>query len=147
LRYAKQQDKPRPVSYPRDPTTIGEHIRKKRMDLRLLQNDVASIIKVTEDCITLWEKNHSVPQINYFPRIINFLGYCPLEFDETTLSGRLKAYRWRNGFSNKKLGRLLKVNGSTILAWKNEKSIPKQEHLLELEALSAYSGRLDQAIS
>lgn len=105
------------------------------MDLKLLQSDVARIIKVTEDCITLWEKNHSVPQINHFPQIIQFLEYCPLEFDETTLSGRLKACRWRNGFSNKKLGRLLKVDGSTILSWENEKSIPKPERLLELEML------------
>ncbi|QNL49742.1 helix-turn-helix transcriptional regulator [Olivibacter sp. SDN3] len=105
------------------------------MDLKLLQRDVASICDVTEDCITLWEKNHSVPQIRYFPRIIKFLGYCPIEFNEANLSGRLKAYRWRNGFSNKRLGEVLNVDGSTILAWKNETSIPKKEHLMKLEAL------------
>ena len=101
----------------------------------LLQKDVARIINVTEDCITLWEKNYSVPQIKYFPRIIKFLGYSPIEFDETTLSGQLKAYRWRHGLSSKNLGKLLKVDGSTIFAWENETSIPKQEHLLKLELL------------
>ena len=105
------------------------------MDLKLLQKDVARIINVTEDCITLWEKNHSVPQINYFPQIIKFLGYCPIEFDETTLLGKLRAYRWRNGLSNNKLGKLLNVNGSTILSWENEASIPKYKHLQKLEAL------------
>ncbi|MFF5383388.1 helix-turn-helix domain-containing protein [Pedobacter suwonensis] len=124
-----------PANYPNEPLTIGDHIRKKRMDMKLLQKDVARIINVTEDCITLWEKNHSAPQISYFPQIIKFLGYSPIEFDETTLGGQLKAYRWRNGFSNKKLGKLLNVDGSTILAWENETSIPNQEHLLKLEVL------------
>jgi len=98
LRYERQQDKPKSACYPSEPVTIGEHIRKKRMDLKLLQSDVARIIKVSEDCITYWENNRSIPQINYYPQIIEFLGYCPFEIDETILSGRLKAYRWRNGF-------------------------------------------------
>lgn len=123
------------ISCPNECVTIGDHIRKKRMDLKLLQKDVARIINVTRDCISLWEKNHSVPQISHFPRIIKFLGYCPLEFDETTLSGRIKAYRWRNGLSNKRLGKLLKVDGSTILTWKNGTSIPQQEKLQKLEVL------------
>ncbi|MBE8714781.1 helix-turn-helix domain-containing protein [Sphingobacterium hungaricum] len=105
------------------------------MDLKLLQKDVAKICRVTEDCVTNWERNRCEPQIQYFPRIVNFLGYCPLEFDEARLSRRIKAYRWRNGFSNKKLGKLLNVDGSTILAWENETSIPRQEYLLQLEML------------
>ena len=34
--------------YPEFPITVGEHIRKKRMDLGLLQREVAEIIGVTE---------------------------------------------------------------------------------------------------
>ena len=135
LRFEKQYEKPVPSTYPSEPVTIGDHIRKKRMDMKLLQKDVARIINVTEDCITLWEKNHSVPQIKYFPQIIKFLGYCPVEFDETTLAGQIRAYRWRNGLSNKKLGKLLNVNGSTVLGWENEKSVPKQADLQKLEIL------------
>lgn len=69
------------------------------MDLKLLQKDVAKICGVTEDCITNWEKNRNTPQIQFFPRIIDFLGYMPFEVDLTTLSGKLKAHSYINGLS------------------------------------------------
>lgn len=68
-----------PVSYPESPVSIGDHIRKKRMELRLLQKDLAKILEVTEDSITNWKKNRSVPQIHFFPNIIQFLGHLPFE--------------------------------------------------------------------
>jgi hypothetical protein len=37
--------------YPEFPITVGEHIRKKQMDLGLLQTEVADIICVTESSI------------------------------------------------------------------------------------------------
>jgi DNA-binding XRE family transcriptional regulator len=41
--------------YPEFPIIVGEHIRKKRMDLGLLQREVAEIIGVTESSIWNWE--------------------------------------------------------------------------------------------
>lgn len=61
------------ISYPEDPASIGDHISKKRMELNLLQKDVARICGVNKDCITNWGKNRNTPQIQYFPHIINFL--------------------------------------------------------------------------
>jgi len=37
-----------PDGYPVNPKTIGEHIRKKRMDNKLMQSEVANIIGVSE---------------------------------------------------------------------------------------------------
>ncbi|WP_462265738.1 helix-turn-helix domain-containing protein [Mucilaginibacter sp.] len=91
--YASQTGKKVPVSYPANPGTIGEHLKRKRMDSKLLQKDVAKILGVPEDCITNWEKSRSIPQIQFLPLIIQFLGYLPFSFDQTTLSGKLKAYR------------------------------------------------------
>lgn len=64
-----------PISYAEDPVSIGDHIRKKRLQLKLCQIDVAGICGVSEDRIRNWEKNRSTPQIQFFPRVINFLGY------------------------------------------------------------------------
>lgn len=63
------------------------------MDSKLLQKDLAKRLGATEDGITNWKKNRSVPQILFMPSIIGFLGYLPFCFDLTTLSGKLKAYR------------------------------------------------------
>jgi len=43
------------AGYPTNPVTIGDHIRKRRMDLGLLQREVAEIIGVTESSIWNWE--------------------------------------------------------------------------------------------
>ncbi|MDM1048337.1 recombinase family protein [Sphingobacterium hotanense] len=59
---------------PLNPSTLGEHIRKRRMELQLFQKDVAAIFNVSEDCITYWENNISEPQIQYYPPIFGFLG-------------------------------------------------------------------------
>ena len=54
--------KPFPIDYPKKLRTIGDHIRKKRFDLKLLQKDAAKIIGVSEDTITGWENGRSQPQ-------------------------------------------------------------------------------------
>ncbi len=44
-----------PKSYPVTLVTIGDHIRKKRIDLGLFQRQVAEIIGVCEHTIYRWE--------------------------------------------------------------------------------------------
>ena len=50
-----------PDGYPVNPKTIGEYIRKKRMDNRLLQSEVANIIGVSEESIWNWENSRTKP--------------------------------------------------------------------------------------
>lgn len=52
LRYESQTGKPMSVSYPENPITIGDHIKKKRIELKLLQKDVAKLFDVSIDCVT-----------------------------------------------------------------------------------------------
>lgn len=104
-------------SYPKNPTSIGEHIRKKRIELKLFQKDLADLFGVSEDCITYWENNRSTPQIHYYPVIIKFLAYCPFELDLTTFEGRIKAYRYLNGLSLKHFAKLMEVDPQTVVGW------------------------------
>ena len=48
-----------PDGYPINPKTIGEHMRKKRMDNRLMQSEVANIIGVSEESIWNWENGRT----------------------------------------------------------------------------------------
>lgn len=135
LRFERQTRKPLPFSYPENPGTIGEHIRRKRMDMRLLQSDVAKILNVSPDCITYWENNRAQPQVNYFPRIIEFLGFLPFELDPSTFIGKLKAYRLRNGLSHKRLGKILNVNATTIWGWESGERKPLKGMLATLNKI------------
>jgi transcriptional regulator with XRE-family HTH domain len=54
--------------------TLGYRIRKHRLDLGLLQQEVAAAIGVTESTIWNWEANGSSPQLRFILKIIAFLG-------------------------------------------------------------------------
>ena len=70
--------KPKSSAYPKEFKTLGDHIRKRRLDLRLFQEQVSEQIGVDEDTIFRWEGNKSKPQVQFIPAIIKFLGYNPL---------------------------------------------------------------------
>lgn len=127
--FGQKFQKPIHQKYVQNPVTIGEHIRKKRVECVLSQAEVASILGVSTDCVTYWENNRSTPQISYYPKIHQFLGYCITEFDETTYAGRIKAYRWKNGLTYKKMGKLLGADGSTITAWEKGESLPSKARM------------------
>jgi len=61
-------------SYPRNPTTFGQELRKKRMDLGLQIKELARLVHVTCDTIINWELRHVKPSIQNLERLHNFLG-------------------------------------------------------------------------
>ncbi|MBE9601600.1 transcriptional regulator [Pedobacter sp. MC2016-24] len=105
------------------------------MQLRLLQKEVARICGVTEDCITNWERNRSVPQVQFFPQIIKFLEYLPFDVNFATLGGKIKAYRLMNGFSQKKLGEIVGIDGGTICSWELGENQPHKKMLKKLDVM------------
>jgi len=111
------------AGYPAFPKTIGEHIRKRRMDLGLFQKDVAEIVDTSIDCITFWENGRSQPQIHYYPKIISLLGYYPFEESDSFI-GRIIKFRHMNGLTYKQAGKLLGVDGSMVVSWEAGKTVP-----------------------
>ena len=105
--------------------TLGQHIRKRRMDLGLLQRNVDEIVDTSIDCITFWENGKIQPQIHFFPKIIFFLGHYPFE-EVNTFSGKLIKYRHHHGLTYKELGKWIGVDGTTITSWESRKTIPNE---------------------
>lgn len=116
---------PKGNKYPKSLITIGDHLRKCRMDLSLFQCDVAEIIGVSEDCVTYWENGRSTPQIQHIPKIIQFLGYNPAPFELKTLGDKVRDYRLKHGLSHKKFGKIIGVDASTISSWEKGEFQPK----------------------
>ena len=85
--------KPKPVRYPKELKSLGNHIRARRIDLGLLQSQVAELIGVHPMAITNWEGNASRPPVQYIPAIIRFLGYDPLTSEAAPFPERLLAAR------------------------------------------------------
>jgi transcriptional regulator with XRE-family HTH domain len=77
--------KPLPPAYPNSLKTLGDHLRKRRLDLSLRQKDVSEKLGVAEATVWYWEKNLTSPSLRYIPKIIKFLGYEPYDTMDKTL--------------------------------------------------------------
>ena len=62
--------RPLPRAYPRVLATIGDHLRKRRLDLGLLQGEVADRLGVTESSVTNWELSRTEPELRFLPGIV-----------------------------------------------------------------------------
>ena len=65
--------------YPAHPKTLGEHLRKKRIDLSLSMTQLSQFLNlgVSDATIEKWEKDISLPSEPYWKRIVEFLGFDP----------------------------------------------------------------------
>ena len=108
--------KPKPTAYPRTISTLGDHIRTRRLDLKLLQKQVADRIGVHQLTITNWERNATDAAIRYIPAIIRFLGYDP-QLPADSIPGRLAAARRALGLSQRKMAARMGVDPATLMGW------------------------------
>ena len=126
-------EKPSSLAYPAELNTLGDHIRKRRLDLGLTQCEVAEKLGVTESTVWNWEASHSSPQLRFIPRIIAFLGYSPYDTESGTFSKRIIACRRVMGLTQKELARRLDIDPSTLGRWETGRGQPSKKHDESLE--------------
>ena len=90
--------KPKPLGYPTELRTVGDHLKRRRMDLEVQQRQLTDELGVKAWNLRLWEAGRSRPAIRYWPGIIYFLGYEPWS-EPQLLSERLVALRKSRGWS------------------------------------------------
>jgi transcriptional regulator with XRE-family HTH domain len=91
----------RGIPVPKTPTTVGGHLRRRRLELNLLQSQAARKLRVSIVTLSRWECDKVYPVWAHQPRIIEYLGYNP--------------------FTNPELGRP-KGNESTVVAFLSRES-------------------------
>ncbi|MCD6422001.1 helix-turn-helix transcriptional regulator [bacterium] len=132
--------KPPPKGYPQNPKTLGDHLRKKRLDLGLLQKDVAKILGVSKDTVCNWENNRTSPSLRSIPKIIEFLGYIPYDIQGLSPGEELRLLRRALGLSQERLAKELGIDPSTLWRWeKGKRGTPEQ-------ILVAIRNRLDDKL-
>lgn len=113
--------------------TLGEHLRKVRIQRKLSQSQVAKIIGVSTNTITFWEKNRNHPTEKFASKIIKFLGYFPFEWEHENLQTQVKYARMVSGHTLKHMGKEIGVDSSTIYKIFNGKSKPQDETLEKIQ--------------
>jgi transcriptional regulator with XRE-family HTH domain len=114
----------RVIRIPVAPQTVGDHMRKRRLGLKLLQKDVAEQIGVDKTSVFNWEGNRSSPEIRYMPAIMNFLGYDPLP-QANTLAEQLVRQRTSLRLSQKESAGRIGVDPATLARWEQGKREPQ----------------------
>ena len=142
-RRAAQSNRPLLAKYPNQLRTIGDHLRKRRLDLRMTQEEVAEKLGTYTHTIRGWEYNHHSPGIRHMLKIIDFLGYVPWNTLAKILGEKITAYCRLHGITKQELAQQLNIHPCTISRWMAGKR-PKKELLqklvtfLDLNALPGY---------
>ncbi|HEV7781417.1 MAG TPA: helix-turn-helix transcriptional regulator [Chitinophagaceae bacterium] len=103
------------IKYIENPVTLGDKIKNRRLALQLTQEQAGRQIGVTRETLWDWENHIAEPTIEFYPAIIEFLGFTPFVFDLSTLGGKVKQYRYLHGLSQDGLSASLGIGGATIM--------------------------------
>jgi transcriptional regulator with XRE-family HTH domain len=106
--------KPLNSAYPKTLVSLGDHLRKRRLDLGLFQKDVAVTIGVDTCTVTNWERGNSKPELRLIPKIAEFLRYEPPHAQPETLGERIKHYRYVKGVTQKERARQIGIDPTTL---------------------------------
>ncbi len=111
------------IRVPTDPQTVGDHIRARRIALKLMQKEAARQIGTDVASVRNWEANRSQPEIRFMPAVIRFLGFNPLP-PATTFSERLVRHRTGLGIPQKVAARQIGVDPGTLARWERGQRAP-----------------------
>jgi transcriptional regulator with XRE-family HTH domain len=111
------------VRIPTVPQSVGDHLRRRRLGLKMLQRDVAEQLGVDKTSVFNWEANASTPEIRYMPAIIRFLGYNPLPAADGG-GAQLVRQRTTLGLSQKDAANRIGVDQGTLAKWERGEREP-----------------------
>jgi len=107
-------------------------LRRRRLELGLLQREVADRLGAHQCSVTNWELNRTKPALSFLPGIIDLIGYVPLPAGET-LAAQLMVYRTARGLSQEATARLLGVDPGTLSRWERGLLVPTGRYARRLQ--------------
>jgi transcriptional regulator with XRE-family HTH domain len=110
-----------------EPRTIGEHLRRRRLELGLTQKHAANRVGVNPWTVLNWETGKTEPPIRSIPAIVWFLGYDPFP-EPKTVGERLLQKRREWGWSVRQAADCLGVDPTTWRDWEAGELILFREH-------------------
>jgi len=141
--------KPAAAAYPKRLKILGDHLRKRRLDLKLFQKEVAKRLGTSTTSIYNWENNQTSPSLYSIPKIIKFLGYIPDSLQAKTLGEKIITSRRLCGLTQKELTRRLDIDPSTLARSEKGKNQLSKKELKKLDTLFTLlsSGHLSLAFN
>jgi len=139
---AKVQRTPRkPDGYPHYPVTLGQHIRRTRIDRGLSRFELANRLCVHPETIRFWETGRTKPTVRLYPWVLGFLGH-ELEDTPLAIGAALRRKRRSLGLSQRALAKILCIAPSTVWRVESRRHGPEKLTLKKLRAWVAGSEAL-----
>jgi transcriptional regulator with XRE-family HTH domain len=117
--------KPKEMDF--EPQTLGEHLKRCRLQRELSQSELARTLGVDASTILNWEKGYARPPVKAMPGILGFLRYDPSP-EPKSLPELLMAKRRTQGWSIREAGQKLGVDPGTWGDWERGKVILYRSH-------------------
>ncbi len=114
------------------PQTLGEHIRRRRVELGLSQRAIAAHLGANVWTVLNWEKGCTKPPIGAMPGILAWLGYDPFP-QPKTLSERMLGVRRVMGWTIAQAASRLGVASAAWGAWERSGRVPWERYQQLLE--------------
>jgi len=107
--------------------TLGEHIKKARIERRLTQSNAVAFLSVLVETLHNWETGKTTPPVKYWPAIMEFLGYCPYQ-NARSLGDRLRLHRMHRGLTFKTVAKIIGVDPGSIVRWERGGREPRGKY-------------------
>ncbi len=121
--------------YPKELKTIGDHLRKRRLDLGLRQKDVGALVGAAKPTVDAWEHRATRPSGEVLRRLVEFLGYEPAEAaSPTTLVRQLSALRRELRLARSEAAEILGLSYEALWAWETGRRQPRGRSIAILRA-------------
>jgi DNA-binding XRE family transcriptional regulator len=118
-------------AYVEHPTTLGEHLKKRRSELGLFQKEAAETLRVNGWTYLGWEKDRKKPTARMLSRIIQFLGYDPLPSGDS-IPQQLLACRRILGLTQRSAAAELAIDEGTFWRYETGECNPNGERLARI---------------
>ncbi|MES9969173.1 MAG: helix-turn-helix transcriptional regulator [Candidatus Thiodiazotropha sp.] len=102
-----------------------------RLKRGLRQSDVTPRLGVNPWTLRNWELNNTEPAVQYYPAIMDFLGYCPYQRGDT-LGKKIMLHRTHQGVTQRQLAQRLKVDPGSISRWETGVRFPMKGMIIKL---------------
>jgi len=84
--------------------------------------EVGQILGVTLESVLNWEQNYHQPVVQAYPAIMDFMGYCPVQYART-LGERIRLHRTHRGYTILEFANIPGIDECTLGSWeRSEKS-------------------------
>lgn len=118
---------------------LGDHIRKKRLDLDLTQKEIARRLGTSSCTVRNWEKGRTSVALRYYRKVIEFLGYNPLPKAQTQ-GDAVRRERLARSWSHRHLASISGVDEETVRRLEaNTPNMTKRALVRVCKALDLYS--------